>query len=169
MAVGGICLALATVALCLASIVPGVELTFYAVSSLFICVAVDELGVRGGLMVYAGAAILGFLFMPGKLGVLPYLVFFGIYPILKLFAERIHNKVGRYAAKLGFFCIITAICYGLFRSLFFAGIKLPDFGAAGLVIYALVMFVLYDFILTGVVAFYRRRIRRKKDIRLYRE
>ncbi|MEA4923217.1 MAG: hypothetical protein VB031_07590 [Eubacteriaceae bacterium] len=165
-ALGGICLALSAVSLYFASFIPGVELTMYALSSVFVCVAVAETGVKGGLLVYVGSAVLGFLLMPGKLGVLPYLCFFGIYPVLKLFAEKIKNRPLQMAVKLIFFAVIVFITYGLFRSIFFANIKLPDFGKIGLIVFALVMFLLYDFILTGVVAFYRRRIRREKEIKL---
>lgn len=165
-ALGGVCLALSAVSLYLSSIVPGMELTFYALSSIFVCVMTAETGVRGGLILYAGAVILGFLFMPGKLGILPYICFFGIYPVMKLFAEKIRNRAGQLAVKFAFFCIIVFGSYNLFRSLFFSNIKLPDFGTAGLVIFALVMFLLYDYILTGIVALYRRRIKREKEIKL---
>ena len=69
---GGICLALTLVFMFGASIVPGAEMTLYAVSSLFIAVMIIETGVKGGAALYAAAVLLGLLIVPNKIGILPY-------------------------------------------------------------------------------------------------
>lgn len=162
LATGGVLTALAAASLCLASVVPGVELTCYALSSVCIYAAVEEQGPRGGLAVYAAAGILGVLIMPDKLGVLPYLVLFGIYPVLKKWIETIPFKVGQMLLKAAYLAVFLVVCYGLFRSLFFSQIRLPHLGKAGLIFYAVGMFALYDIILTGAAAFYQRRIKKAR-------
>ena len=79
LALGGIFLALTVVSLFIASVVPGIELTFYALSSVFIGLMILETGIGGGLLVYAAAALLGFLLIPNKAAVVPFIFFFGIY------------------------------------------------------------------------------------------
>ena len=54
-ALGGICLALTVVFIFAGSIVPGIELTMFAISSLFVAVMIMESGVRAGVILYAAA------------------------------------------------------------------------------------------------------------------
>ena len=82
-ALGGICLACTVLFMFGASIVPGVELTLYALSSLFIAVMIIETGIKGGIGLYVAAILLGLLIVPKKLGILPYVCLFGLYGILK--------------------------------------------------------------------------------------
>ena len=92
-ALGGICLALTVVFMFGGSFVPGIELTLFALSSLFTAVMIIESGIGGGAMLFAAACLLGFFLIPNKPAILPYIVFFGYWPILKLFFEKI--KIGR--------------------------------------------------------------------------
>lgn len=71
-ALGGICLALTVIFLFGGSIVPGIELTLFAISSLFTAVMILETGVKGGVLLYAGAVLLGFAIIPNKLAMIPY-------------------------------------------------------------------------------------------------
>ena len=162
-ATGGICLALAVICLYFASFVPGAELTLYALASVFVAVMADERGVAGGALVYAGASILAFLIIPVKLGILPFVFFFGIYPLIKYYAERIHNVAAQFAVKTALFCCVFFVAYQFFRELFFKSIKLPDVSVWLLAIGGIVMFVLYDFILTMIIRLYRRKVKRQKD------
>lgn len=166
-ATGGICLALATISLYFASFVPGAELTLYALASVFVCVMADERGVAGGALVYVGASILAFLLVPGKLGVLPFVFFFGLYPLIKFYAERIPNRIAQFAVKIALFCVVFFLAYAFFRELFFKNITLPDMPAALLAIGGIILFIVYDFILTMIIRLYRRKIKRQKsDIKL---
>ena len=162
-ATGGICLALATISLYFASFVPGAELSLYALASVFVCVMADERGPAGGLMVYAAASILGFLFMPGKLGILPFVFFFGIYPVIKYYAERIHNTAAQFAVKIALFCAVFFVAYAFFKELFFENITLPDVPWLLLAAGGILMFIVYDYILTMVIKLYRKKIKRQKD------
>ena len=165
-ALGGVTLALAVIALYLTSVVPVMDLTFYAVTSICVCVMIAETGVRGGLLVYGGAGLLGFLLIPGKLGILPYLCFYGIFPVIKCLAEKIHNKPLSIAVKAVFASVVLVTAYTLFRGLFFAHIHLPGEGTAAVVLFGIIMYVCYDYILSGVIRIYRNRIKREKDIKL---
>lgn len=104
LALGGICLALTIIFMFGASIVPGAELTLYAISSLFIAVMILESGVKGGIALYIAAALLGLLIVPNKVGVLPYIGMFGLYGIVKFYIEKLKNPVAQVMLKVVFFC-----------------------------------------------------------------
>ena len=65
-ALGGICLALTLAFLFAGSVAPGIELTLFALSSLFTAVMVLESGVGAAALLYAAAVILGFFIVPNK-------------------------------------------------------------------------------------------------------
>lgn len=167
--VGGICVALSVISVVLASIVPGFELTLYGVSSVFIAVMIIETGLSAGVMVYIATILLSLVLVPNKLGIIPYVFFFGIYPVIKFFAEKLRNPVGQVAVKVVCFTAIFGVAWFFFKALFFANIDLPKgmpFWA--LAIAAVLIFVLYDFILTLIIKIYRRKVKRDmpKEIKL---
>lgn len=166
-ALGGISLALTVVCLYVASFVPGFELTLYAVSSFFVVAMVIETKPLGGLLLVLGGCILGFLLIPNKLGILPYAFFFGIYPIGKYYAEKPRRAAVQLSIKIACFLVIFVSAFLFFKGLFFGSIQLPDHSPWILLAGGVVMFVLYDYILTLFIRFYHRRIKRdEKEIKL---
>lgn len=103
-ALGGICLALTLVFIFAGSIVPGIELTLFAISSLFIAVMIMESGVGAALILYAAAVILGLVLVPNKPAMIPYAFFFGYYGILKYFIEKIPGGILQIVTKGCFIC-----------------------------------------------------------------
>ena len=161
LALGGIFLALTIVFLFIASVIPGLELTFYALSSVFIGLMILETGFGGGLAVYAAAAILGFLLIPGKGAVIPFIFFFGIYPVIKAIAEKPQQKAAQLTVKIAFFAAVVCIAFLLFKELFFGNIDLPDWSFPILLIAGIIAFILYDFIFTLILDLYKKRINKK--------
>jgi len=167
MAIGGICLAVSVLSVFFASIIPGVELTLYAVSSLFIAVMILEGGMKSGLLLYAGTILLCLILVPDKVAVVPYAFFFGLYGMVKYYAEKLRHPVLQIALKAGVFLVVFGIGFMFFKSIFFGNIDLPDFPWPVLAVGGLAFLFLYDFIFTLLIQFYRKRIRRtEKDIRL---
>ncbi len=164
-AIGGICLAGSVLSLFLASIVPGAELTLYAVSSLFVAVMILEAGMRGGWMMYGGTVLLGLILIPNKLALIPYIFFFGLYGIIKYYAERNRHPAIQVGSKAVAFFAIFGVGYLFFRELFFGNIQLPDFPLPILALVGVAFLFLYDFIFTQIIQIYRKRVRRTdKDI-----
>jgi hypothetical protein len=159
-AIGGICLAGSVLSLFLASIVPGAELTLYAVSSLFVAVMIIEAGMRGGWMMYSGTILLCLIIIPNKLAVIPYIFFFGLYGIIKFYAEKNKHSAIQLAVKAAVFLAVFGMGYLFFRELFFGNIQLPDFPLPILALAGLAFLFLYDFIFTQIVHLYRKRIKR---------
>lgn len=161
LALGGVFLALTVVALFIGSVVPGIELTFYALSSVFIGLMILESGLGGGLAVYAAAVILGFLLIPNKAAVIPFIFFFGIFAVIKCIAEKAEKKAVQMAVKIVFFVAVFCIAYLLFKELFFGNIDLPDWSFPALLIAGIAAFILYDFIFTLILEIYKRRVNKK--------
>ena len=158
-ALGGICLALAVISMFAATFVPGVDLTFFAISSLFTVVMILETGVGGGLLLYAAACILGLILIPGKIALVPYIFFFGYYGIVKFYIEKIKSGAVQIALKLIFFAALMCLGILAFKAVLAAGIHLPESPSAVLIAGGALMLLVYDYILTFIIQFYRRRFR----------
>jgi hypothetical protein len=164
-AIGGICLAGSVLSVFLASIIPGAELTLYAVSSLFVAVMIIEAGMRGGWMVYGGTILLSFILIPNKLALIPYVFFFGLYGIIKYYSEQNRHAAIQLGIKASVFLVVFGIGYLFFRELFFGNIKIPELSLPILAFAGLAFLFLYDFIFTQIIQIYRRRVRRtEKEI-----
>ncbi|MEG0291901.1 MAG: hypothetical protein RR495_04715 [Anaerovoracaceae bacterium] len=159
-ALTGICLAFSVIGVFLASFVPGVELTLYALSSFFVGVVLIETGLKGGVLLYIAATLLIFVIVPNKLAVIPYALFFGIYGIIKYIAEKPENKIVQYAIKLIFYFVVAGISIFAIKGLFFGDMGIPTLGNWALFIGGTFVFVLYDFIYTLGMGFYRDRIKK---------
>ncbi len=161
LALGGIFLALTVVSLFIASVIPGLELTFYALSSVFIGLMILETGLGGGLLVYVAAVLLGLLIIPSKVAVIPFIFFFGIYAVIKALAEKPQQKAVQLIIKIVFFAVVFCIAYLMFKELFFGNIDLPDWSFPVLLIAGTAAFILYDFIFTLILELYKKRVNKK--------
>ena len=160
LALSGVCLAFVAICVSLASIVPGGELTLYAISGIFTGIVISEIGLKGAVIFYIGALLLSFLLSPNKFGVIPYLFFFGVYGFIKYFAEKKNGIFTQMIIKIGSFILVFAIAFNFFREVFFSNINLPDISIWILAIMGIVMFLLYDYIYTLAILIYNRRVKR---------
>lgn len=158
-ALGGICLALAFISVALASFVPGIELTLFAISSLFTAIMIIETGVAGGVLLYVACVLLGLILLPNKLAIIPYAFLFGYYGILKYFMEKIKSGSLQIVIKTIFFA--TALSIGLlaFASLLASSITLPDYPIWVLIIGGTLLLLLYDMAFTYLINFYFSRFK----------
>ena len=121
---GGVCVALSVVSVMISSMIPGLELTFYGVSSIFTAVMIIESGLAGGALTYVASSLLCIMIVPNKIAVIPFIFFFGLYGFIKYFAERYRNPVGQIAVKVICFALIFGIAWFFFKALFFGNIVL---------------------------------------------
>lgn len=160
-ALGGICLALTVAFIFGGSVIPGIELTLFAVSSLFTAVMIIESGVRGGIMLYVAAVILSLIIVPNKLAVIPYAFLFGYYGILKFYIEKLSSRIIQLVVKAAFFAALLSAALLGFKELFLGSINLPDYPLGLLIAAGIFMMILYDFIFTFLISFYMRRIKNR--------
>ena len=162
LALGGVLTAASVVCLVLASVVPGVELTLYAVSSVFVAVLVLEGGVGAGAMVYGATLLLGLALVPSRLALIPYGLFFGLYAFIKFYGEKPRHPAIQLLVKGIFFLIVLTGATLAFEGLLTGTLGLPEMAWPILYAGGLAFFYLYDYILTLILSLYRRRIRRSE-------
>lgn len=144
-----------SVVLCImASVFPTMSITITAVAGVVTAVALIQCGYRYALMVYIAASFLNLLLSPNKECAVYYTVLFGHYPLLKIFTERIGNKVISWCAKtceanvlyvIVFF--ITSYILGVYEEIGLKQFLLTD------VIFN-IAFVLYDVCLARFMMLY---------------
>lgn len=158
LAFGGILLALAVITLYIQSVTPVNKLSLYVLSSFYIAVLVIEAGTGAGWTFYAASVLLAFALVPDKIGLLPYLVFFGNYGLIKNYIERLHHLAGEFILKLLYFNAALGIAYWLASEFLLAQVtwKLPW----GILIAGLeILFLVYDYVYTLFVQYYSQKIR----------
>lgn len=148
--------ALAT-AVMLLSYFPYLTYAIPAVAGLFIMVALIEANWKWALSAYVVSAILTFLFAEPE-SKLMYICFFGYYPIVKAFIEKINKNVPEWILKIAVFNIAVVSAYFIFSSAL--GVSISDFeilGKYGVVVFLLagnVVFVAYDIAVSKMATVY---------------
>ncbi len=158
LALNGILGALSVICLLLADILPTNRISLYALSSFFISISIIENGIKAGWIFYAATCLLSFIVVPEKLGIVPYVIFFGIYGIVKFYIERLDRLVIEYILKFAYFNACMGIALwalkGLFR--YELRIMLPVWL---LVAAAEIVFFIYDIVYTMFINYYRNKLR----------
>ena len=149
--------ALTVACLYLASVFPTGQVGIVAVASLFTIAAVIEAGIKHAALLYAVCAILSFLMIPLKGVAIIYTLFFGYYPIVKSFAERMKKPLYSWILKEAVFLAALFVVWFLFRNLIFTGRTLD---ISPLIIFpaCIVVFTLYDIGVTRLIAYYLYRL-----------
>lgn len=154
---GGILAALIIISLMAAAWMPTNKLFFLALSSLFSSIMVTKVDLVNALLLYGATSILAFFVIPSKAIFAAYILFFGIYGVIKFLCERIGFFAIRWIAKFAFFNISLGIAY-LMADLIFTGelsMKLPT-----ALLWALlqVIFVIYDIVYTLFIGYYYEKL-----------
>lgn len=160
MALGGILAAGALAMLYLACVFPTGSLGLTAAAGLFPVVAVLFAGRGTGYLCWAASGVLGLLLVPDKGVALMYLVFLGLYPVVKSRIEMLKLQVIQWVCKLAFFNAALALFWIVLRELFLPALPLWLADQVWLVV-ALgnVVFVIYDIGLSRLIAAFMVRIR----------
>ena len=153
--------ALALILVYLGSIAPTGSWGIVAAAGLLPGLAVISVGMKAGLLCWAGVSILAFLLVPDKLCVLLFGALFGLYPMVKSLLEGLRRGPLGYLLKLAFFNAAFTLIY-----LTMAGAvasSLPEvLGRSVWVLYgaANVVFLLYDYGFSRLIAVYIARVQR---------
>ena len=156
LALSGILTGFTVLSLYLESIVPTGRAGFYVLTSFLLSALFLETGMKWMLGAYAASAALAFLVVPDKVGLLPFVLLFGIYPALKNVVERIGRLWLEWVLKLAGFNVLLAVGYALFAPMLPAALS----GTATLwaVLALEVGFIVYDLLFTQWIHFYFDRI-----------
>ena len=166
MSFGGIMLAASWLTIFLATFIPGVELSLFALSSFFVVLVIGQTTVGNGWIFYLSTCILSLAIIPDKTAVFPYIVFFGLYGLVKYYAERIGKRPVEYVLKFLFFNVSWGLMIFIFKSAFLGNIEIPSLPIPLLAAGAQVMFLLFDEILTRLHSYFHRRFQNVMDKRM---
>ena len=145
-----------------ACVTPSGQAGVTAAAGLFPVGAVLSAGRGAGLLCWGAASILGLLLLPDKGVALMYLVFFGLYPVVKSRLEQLKSRPAEWAGKLVFFNAALSLLWFAFQGLLLP--NLPEwltgqvwmlYGAGNLI------FILYDVALSRLIGGLSARLRFK--------
>ena len=158
-ALGGILAGFIMVSLMAAYLIPVNRLFFLAVSSLFVSVMIINVDLAYAVLLYIATAVLTFFMSPSRSIALAYIVFFGVYGIIKFLCEQITNAVISWALKFAAFNISFSIMYLLVTIVVGESIssRLP---LPLLWVGTQFLFLVYDIAYTMFIGFYHRRMER---------
>lgn len=162
-AVAAMLSALGVVVLAVGSLVEVMDLTMVAIASIFVFFAVIELGRPYPLLIYAVTAILSLLLLPNQFASVLYLLFGGIYPVLKEMLEKRKGIISWVGKAVYFNAVLTAI---ILVSMYLLHVEDTGFT----VVYYLlgnITFFLYDVAMTKLITLYFFRLRARLRIEKY--
>lgn len=132
-----------------------------AFSGILLTVIVIEMGAGWAWPVYIASSALSLLIAADKEAAMLFVVFFGYYPILKAYFERIHHKFLSYLLK--FLVFNAAMIFAFFLSIKLLGVPEDSFTVFGLylpwvfLIVGNFVFAVYDYAISTLVVLYFQR------------
>ncbi|HYE81295.1 MAG TPA: hypothetical protein VEG39_03905 [Clostridia bacterium] len=158
----GIFTSVAVILLYLSAIMPTGKLTLYFLASLPVALTVIEFGAVAGISVYFATCILSALIAGNILGIVPFVLFFGHYPILKFFIEKGRRAVAEVILKLAVFNISGLLWYLLFENLFIEALPSLITGSSVLLVGFIVVlqpvFFIYDYMFSRLLFYYHSKV-----------
>ena len=170
-AFGAILTALSVILLFLGGITGTLDLAAAALASFCVIFAVIEMGYGSAFLVYAAASVIGILLFPVKTPALFFAAFFGYYPLVKSFSEKL-SAVISYVIKLAVYSVayfvMIALSLVVITEDIATGNKLILLYAA-LYLACAVILIIYDVALTRIITAYNVSLRKKLGINRFKK
>ncbi len=153
----GILSALVVIALVAESLAPTGRLGFYVLAAFILSVILMEAGAGFAWASYVVTCLAGFLIVPEKLNLLPYIMFFGVYTLIKFHIEKIRKPWVEIILKLAVFNMALWPAWKIAQTF------LPDYFTHGIGVFIggvvlQVVFILYDYLFTAWIRYYFEKI-----------
>lgn len=168
-AFGGILLAVFTVLMYVDAVFPVLDRSFLLLSGLFVMTALIEYGAGYGVTFYVSSLIIGLLILPEKSGIVLFAAFFGLYPLIKFFIDKLTKRVLRIVLKLVAGNVLLVIVYCILKLFGFLELFVPESIeiaslTAGIVIALQFVYqiavLIYDYFLTLFSRLYNSSLRK---------
>ncbi len=150
---GGICAALCIALLFAATYLPA-KIAFVFATSIVMGICILRYRTKTALISYIAVSVISLFLVPNKVVGFAYIVIFGIYPIIKLYIEKIRNIITEYILKAIvwnihiFFSYVVLVALGQ-NTLF-------NIGQFWIWLCVMVVFLAYDLVFGIVInSFYR--------------
>ncbi|MCH5300841.1 MAG: hypothetical protein J1E56_05920 [Ruminococcus sp.] len=161
----GVLSALSLVLMMFTTVIPVGTYALPVMAGILLVSVVIEFNAKWALAVFFTVSVLSFLLSGDKEAVLYFIMFFGFYPVVKSYLERIKSKFLQWVLKYALFniCMVVAFYIGIYL----LGVPLESFEIFGYnlpLVFLLIgnlAFFLYDRCVTVVVINYITRWRNK--------
>ena len=151
---GGITAALCTLMILLASVVPNIKLSLLFASSIVMAICLLRYRISTYLISFFAVSLLSLFIAPNKFMPLAFFAFFGNYPLVKLYIEKIKNIYLEYFVKFIAANIYLFIIYIVLKALGEASFF--DFSMVVLYIAGIFLMLFYDLAFSFIInAFYK--------------
>ena len=154
----GILIGLTIVILYLNLLLPISTISILTLASLLVPIALIRGSMKSAILVYVSSSIIGLFILPLNIMIL-YILFFGIYGIVKFYIEKINKLPLEIFIKIIFFNIILFLSFFVFKT--FIPIEITKLPIGIFLIIAEIVFLVYDYALTLLISFYLQRIHPK--------
>ncbi|NFE41144.1 hypothetical protein EXN64_04865 [Clostridium botulinum] len=145
---GGIFTAISFLLIYLSTILPVNKLSLLATASAIIPIAIISTNAKNGFLVYLSTSILCSIVVGiSRISVIFYIVFFGLYGIIKYYIERLNKLYIEIILKFAFFNICLIVLLYIYK-LFFQGITIINKYIYMYFIVAQIDFIVFDYVLT---------------------
>lgn len=152
----GVLLGLNQLFIILSSVIETNTLFLFSGAALIVGVVIFEFGGKSGILFYIASCFLGFFLTFNKIEIITYIMFFGIYSIIKYLVEKkIENRIIEIAVKFIYFNISLLAIY--FTVKIFITIKIFWW----MIIGAEILFFIYDYAFTIFISYYINNIKPK--------
>ena len=150
--------ALTIIILYLNLLLPISTISILTLASLLIPIALIRGSMKSAILVYISSSIIGLFLLPINIIIL-YILFFGIYGLVKYFIEKFNNMPLEILLKIIFFNIILFISFFVFKSFIAIEIKKLPIGIFWII--AQIVFLVFDYALSLLITFYIEKIHKK--------
>jgi hypothetical protein len=159
-ALGGILTGICQILLYLIAVLPTSKLAFYSFISFTVAVIIIEAGVRYALIYYIANVVLAFIIVPDKIVIIPYIVFFGVYGVLKLYIEKLNKRALELIIKYIYFNICVLLGYIFIKEFMLESINIKNLPLAGFILLLEVIFFIFDYVYTLLIGYYNEKLRK---------
>jgi len=162
-ALGGIVAALCVTAMFLTGVVPALYIAAPMATGMLMLILVEEVSVSWAWLTYVSVSLLSLIVTFDKEAALMFVLFFGYYPILRMYLEKMHLKPVKAVLKQLLFNVFLILDYLL--TVYVLGVPtfedtLPHMYVI-LIVSANLLFLMYDRLLSQMHWFYERVFVRK--------
>lgn len=152
----GVLLGLNQIFIILSSVIETNTIILFAAAALIVGVVIVEFGSKSGMVFYVASCLLGFFLTFNKVEFITYIIFFGLYSIVKHILEvKITDKHFLYIAKFIYFNIALLAMYLIVKMF------IPLNLAWWMILAAQILFIIYDYAFTIFISAYIKDIKPK--------
>ncbi|HNZ99429.1 hypothetical protein [Ruminococcus sp.] len=163
-ALGGIVSALCLVTMFLAGVIPALYLLLPGIAGILLMIIAVEVNIPWAFLTYLAVSLLSLIITFDKEAALIFIMFFGHYPVVRFYIQKIPLRLIRLAVKLILFNICI-ICY-FYVTVYIFGLdemldEFSDFGRYGAYIMLGIsnfIFLVYDLDLDVMYKLYKKRL-----------